>query len=64
MLLTEDWLQVILRPAPGRVGWRVVLATNTHQRISSLSDTFCPLSWLWQPQDLKHSHVASIPLNP
>lgn len=48
----------------GRMGRRVSLANNTHRRVFSLSGTFHLLSWLWRPQDLKHSQSAiSMPLN-
>lgn len=65
---TQDLLQRLQAEAPGErlqaMAWQWVagkaLVNNTHRRISSLPDTLCPLSWLWQPQDLKYSRCLSV----
>lgn len=65
---TQDLLQRLQAEAPGEwlqaMAWQWVtgkaLVNNTHRRISSLPDTLCPLSWLWQPQDLKYSQCLSV----
>lgn len=36
-------------------GLGMVTPDSTYQRISSFLNTLLPLSWLWWPQDLKHS---------
>lgn len=65
---TQDLLQRLQAEAPGEQlqamarQWVAgkALVNNTHRRISSLPDTLCPLSWLWQPQNLKYSRRLSV----